>query len=110
MNSKIYYGQIWLVNLDPVVGREQARIRPCLVVSNDTFNNGPADLVTILPITSTYRQLSWFVEINLNVKSYIITNQPRTISKKRLIKLLSCDIDYTVIAQIKYRLKILFDL
>jgi mRNA interferase MazF len=38
-------GEVWLVDLNPIRGREQAGRRPALVVSVDEFNNGPADLV-----------------------------------------------------------------
>ena len=48
-------GDIWLVNLNPTQGREQAGIRPGLVISVDQFNHGPADLVILLPLTSKGR-------------------------------------------------------
>ena len=38
MNKKIKRGQIYRVNLDPVVGSEQGGIRPVLVVQTDAFN------------------------------------------------------------------------
>jgi len=40
---------MWLADLDPTRGHEQAGRRPVLVVSDDIFNRGPADLVIILP-------------------------------------------------------------
>src|SRR5580700_10753385 len=45
-------GDVWSINLDPTLGREQAGTRPALVVSVDKFNHGPADLILVLPITS----------------------------------------------------------
>jgi mRNA interferase MazF len=45
-------GDVWLVNLNPTLGREQRGIRPCLVISVDPLNHGPADLAIVLPITS----------------------------------------------------------
>jgi mRNA interferase MazF len=38
-------GEIWLADLRPTHGREQAGRRPVLVLSVDSFNSGPADLV-----------------------------------------------------------------
>jgi mRNA-degrading endonuclease toxin of MazEF toxin-antitoxin module len=48
---------VWLVELDPVEGHEQAGRRPALVLSVDAFNASPAELVTVLPITSKVRAL-----------------------------------------------------
>lgn len=48
-------GDIWLADLNPVRGHEQAGRRPVLVVSVDLFNQGRADLVVVLPVTSTIR-------------------------------------------------------
>ena len=45
-------GEIWLADLNPVHGREQAGRRPCLVVSVNPFNQGPAELVIVLPLTT----------------------------------------------------------
>lgn len=56
-------GEIWWVDFDPVVGHEQAHQRPALVVSADTSNQGPQQLVIVLPITRTRRSLPlhiWF--------------------------------------------------
>ena len=50
--SKPSRGEIWFLNLDPTRDHEQAGSRPALVISVDTFNHGPADLVVILPVTS----------------------------------------------------------
>jgi mRNA interferase MazF len=43
-------GEIYFVNLDPVVGREQAGTRPVLIVSIDAINRRPL-VVTIVPGT-----------------------------------------------------------
>jgi mRNA interferase MazF len=50
-------GEIWLVNLDPVQGHEQGGKRPALVVSDDTFNQGPAGLVLVVPNTSRQKSI-----------------------------------------------------
>lgn len=44
-------GDIYLANLDPVVGREISKTRPVVVISNDK-NNEFSGTVTVLPITS----------------------------------------------------------
>jgi mRNA interferase MazF len=44
-------GEIYFVNLDPVVGREQSGHRPVLVVSIDAINSAPL-VVTVVPGTA----------------------------------------------------------
>ena len=85
-------GEVWLVRLESVsqsVGHEQAGKRPALVLSIDQVNANGAELVTVLPITSTPRPLPSRIEVRppeggLNNVSYIIGEQPRTISTQRL--------------------------
>lgn len=83
-------GEVWLVDLDPVVGHEQGRRRPALVLSADTWNAGPAGLVTVLPVTSKMRHgipsriAMKPPEGGLTMPSWIIAEQVRTISTLRL--------------------------
>jgi mRNA interferase MazF len=84
-------GDIWMVNLDPVTGHEQAGIRPALIVSVDELNHGPAELVTMLPITTTERDLASRVRIpngegGLWETSYVKCEEVRTVSKNRLVR------------------------
>jgi mRNA interferase MazF len=84
-------GDVWQATLDPTVGHEQAGFRPVLVLSEDAFNASPAGLVTILPITSKARVLRTRVTISppdggLKLTSYVVCEQPRTISSRRLVK------------------------
>lgn len=114
INSRIILrGSIWLVDLDPTVGHEQAKRRPCIVVSANTYNQGYAGLVLILPITSQKRDLYWYVSLapsegGLDKQSYIICDQVRSLSIQRFSsKMLGMASDY-VIDQIEERLKVLF--
>ena len=87
-------GEVWLTNLDPTEGHEQAGRRPALVLSVDSFNASRAELVTLLPITSKARPGNPYrVEVKareggLSVTSYVIGEQTRTVSIKRLVKAL----------------------
>lgn len=45
-------GEIWTADLEPARGHEQGGQRPCLILSDDRFNQGPAGLVVILPLTT----------------------------------------------------------
>src|SRR6266851_3039239 len=82
-------GDVWSVNLDPSLGREQAGTRPALVFSVDRFNHGPADLVIVLPITSKNKHQPLHVEVTppeggLKLKSFVKCDDIRSISKQRL--------------------------
>lgn len=80
---------VFEANLDPVAGAEQKGIRPVIIVSNEEFNQAMPN-VTVLPLTSTQRQL-YPSEVILPSKragqpldSIIMAHQIRTISKQRL--------------------------
>jgi mRNA interferase MazF len=62
-----------------------------LVLSADTFNAGPAELVTVLPITSAVRPIPSHVEVlapegGLESRSAILADQVRTIARERLVR------------------------
>jgi mRNA interferase MazF len=70
-------GEVWLADLNPTRGHEQAGKRPVAVVSEDRLNNGPAGLVIVLPITSTIRPIPSHVVVappegGLAVRSAVI--------------------------------------
>ena len=84
-------GEIYWVNLDPVVGSEIAKTRPNLVVSNDV-NNQFSDTVTILPITSNVSKVYPFEVFlprklsGLKEDSKVKADQIHTVDKRRLGK------------------------
>ena len=84
-------GEVWYVQLDPTVGHEQAKTRPCLIVSTNQFNHGKSMLTVVVPITSRNRSNPLHVPIEppeggLVLPSVILCDQIRTVSLKRLIK------------------------
>ncbi len=84
-------GEIWLTNLNPARGHEQAGQGPVLVISEDIFNKGPADLVIVLPITSTHRGVPSHVPIKppeggVKNSSVILCEAVRSIAKERLLR------------------------
>lgn len=90
MNLKPNRGQIWLANLNPVMGHEQAGRRPVLIMSLDIFNHGPAGLIFAIPLTRTDRAIPWHVAIDppeggLKHKSFVLCEKMRSISKARLV-------------------------
>lgn len=84
-------GDIWEVDLNPTVGREQAGRRPALIVSDNALNASPRGLVVVIPVTGTSRGLPTHVPIlppegGLTKPSVMMTEQVRSISKDRLVR------------------------
>lgn len=84
-------GEIHVAALDPVIGREIAKTRPVVVVSNDK-NNQFSATVTVLPVTSGGLEKVYPFEVllpkgagNLPKDSKVKADQIRTIDKGRLV-------------------------
>ena len=78
-------GEVYLVNLDPTVGSEVQKTRPCVVVSPDEMNQYIRTIV-IAPMTTKPRNYKSRVAINFDDKQgQIMLDRVRTIDKKRLI-------------------------
>lgn len=82
-------GEVWLADLSPTRGHEQAGQRPVVIVSDDLFNRGPAGLVIVLPVTSTIRAIPSHIVVNppeggLRNRSAILCEAVRSISVERL--------------------------
>ncbi|MDA3938533.1 MAG: type II toxin-antitoxin system PemK/MazF family toxin [Spirochaetia bacterium] len=87
-------GEIYLCALDPIVGKEIAKTRPAIIISNNTGNKF-SGTVTIIPITSRNIDKIYPFEIfiekgngNLQKNSKAKTDQIRTIDKSRCISLI----------------------
>jgi mRNA interferase MazF len=83
-------GEVWLADLNPVRGHEQAGRRPVLVVSEDLFNQGPAGLAIVLPLTSTLRGIPSQVPVappegGVKNRSAILCEGVRSVSVERLV-------------------------
>ena len=90
MASPAARGEIWLADLNPVRGHEQAGRRPVLIVSVGAFNQSRADLVVVIPITSTLRSIPFHVVVQppeggLTNPSALLCEAVRSISKDRLV-------------------------
>lgn len=87
MSNKYHRGEVWYFDPDPTRGREQKKPRPCLILSVDVYNNGPSDLLIVLPLTSKKKGIPCHIEVKLVGKqqtSYVMCDQIRCISKERL--------------------------
>lgn len=77
---------VYLVSLDPTVGSEIQKTRPCLVVSPDEMNENIRTII-IAPMTSTGKDYPTRVFCLFRKRQgHIVLDQMRTIDKTRLIK------------------------
>ncbi|MDE6952848.1 MAG: type II toxin-antitoxin system PemK/MazF family toxin [Erysipelotrichales bacterium] len=90
--NNIERGEIYLANLNPVMGSEQGGIRPVLILQNDV-GNYYSDTTIVASMTSFFRNKkhipTHFVVTareELRNDSIVLLEQIRTISKSRLIK------------------------
>ena len=79
-------GDVFLVILDPTVGSEIRKTRPCLIASPDELN---AHLRTVIvaPMTSSGRAYPWRVPCRFQRRSgFVVLDQLRTVDGERLAR------------------------
>ena len=80
--------EIVLVNLDPTVGSEMKKTRPCVIISPDEMNKYLQTIV-VAPVTSSSKPYPTRIEIKHNkTKGWIVLDQIRTIDRQRMITVL----------------------
>lgn len=78
--------EVYLVNLDPTVGSEIQKTRPCVVVSPDEMNRHIRTVI-VAPMTTTHRQYPTRVACCFRGKDgQVVLDQLRTVDKERLVK------------------------
>ena len=78
---------IVLVNLDPTIGSEIKKTRPCVVISPDEMNKY-LDTVVIAPMTSQSKNYPTRIKVEHNNKTgWVVIDQIRTVDKHRIIKI-----------------------
>ena len=107
-------GEVWDLHFDPAMGHEQAGTRPALILSEDLFNEGPAGMVVVAPITRLARKVRWHVPVapaqgGLSTESFIQCEDVRSVSKVRL-KRRRGRVPSPVMQQVEDRLRILLGL
>jgi mRNA interferase MazF len=77
---------VYLTNLDPTVGSEIQKKRPCLIISPDEMNRHIRTVI-VAPMTTDGKKYPTRIECNFKKKKgHTVLDQIRTIDKKRLIK------------------------
>jgi len=77
---------VYLINLDPTLGSEIKKSRPCLIISPDEMNNHIATVI-VAPMTTKGRDYPTRVNCQFDGKDgQVVLDQIRTVDKMRLIK------------------------
>ena len=77
---------VYLVNLDPTIGSEIQKTRPCLVISPDEMNRNIRTVI-IAPMTSVQKEYPTRVSCTFRKKQgQVVLDQVRTVDKARLIQ------------------------
>ncbi len=108
-------GEVWLADLNPTRGHEQTGARPVLIISTNTFNQGPAGLVFVLPFTQKDRRIPIHVQVDppeggVSMRSFILCDALRSISKDRLGPRPWGTMSATTLQEVEDNLRILMEL
>jgi mRNA interferase MazF len=94
MTELLKRGEVWLANLDPTQGSEQAGLRPVIIFQNDIISRFSSTIITI-PLTTNQRRASLPIcmvikqgDGGLAQDSVALCFQMRVLDKTRLTKLL----------------------
>ena len=86
MGMEIKRFDVFLVNLDPTIGHEIKKTRPCLIISPDEMNRNISTVI-VAPMTTKGRKYPTRISCGFQgIKGQIILDQIRTIDKERLVK------------------------
>jgi len=79
---------VCLVDLDPTLGHEIKKTRPCLVISPDEMNRHIRTVI-VAPMTTAGREYPTRIDTSFEgKKGQIVLDQIRTVDKKRLVRVL----------------------
>jgi len=94
--------EVILVNLNPTVGTEIQKTRPCLIISPKEMN---FDNLIVAPMTS--KNKDYPTRVKLKNDSFVVLDQIRTISVKRVVKKLDIKLSFKDIKEVKSIIKIM---
>jgi len=95
---------IYLVNLDPTIGHEIKKSRPCVIISPNEMNENIMTVI-IAPMTTKSKRYPTRVSTQFqNKKGYIVLDQIRTIDKVRLVNRLG-SLKKNIVKEIKQVIK-----
>ena len=78
--------EVYLINLDPTIGKEIKKTRPCLIISPDDMNKYISTII-IAPMTTKGRNYPTRIPCQFDGKDgQIVLDQIRTVDKIRIIR------------------------
>lgn len=96
--------EVYLISLDPTIGHEIKKARPCVIISPDEMNKNISTVI-IAPMTTQSRFYPTRIPLKFAGKeAWIVLDQLRTVDRKRLIEKLG-EIDQKTINQVKSIIK-----
>jgi len=96
--------QVYWVKLDPTIGYEIKKTRPCVVVSPDEMNRYLSTII-VAPLTTKSKNYPTRVQVDVDSKQgWIVLEQLRSIDKTRLYKLIGT-LDIPTIKEVKQLIK-----
>ncbi|MCI9448842.1 MAG: type II toxin-antitoxin system PemK/MazF family toxin [Clostridiales bacterium] len=112
---RVYRGDIYIANLDGVVGSEQGGERPVLVIQNDTGNRFSSTTI-IAPITCKTKGKEYLPthvpirSLGLSKDSVVLLEQIRVVDRKRFKGQKLCSLDEKYMADIEKAIAVSLDL
>jgi mRNA interferase MazF len=95
---------VYLINLDPTIGHEIKKKRPCLVISPDEMNDN-LQTVIAAPMTTKSHDYPSRIKVDFQNKTgWIVLDQMRTIDKSRLTRKLG-EVDKKTVQKVKAVIK-----
>ena len=86
MRREIARGEIWLAALDPTIGSEIQKTRPCVIISPPEMHDF-LRTVTVAPMTTGSRLAPYRIPLRFRRKDgLILLDQMRTLDKQRLVR------------------------
>lgn len=86
VTARLKRGDVWLVSLDPTVGSEIRKTRPCLVISPPEIHDALRTAI-VVPLTSKGFPAPFRIPVVFSGTSgLVVLDQLRTVDKARLVK------------------------
>ena len=107
MEVKQYH--VYLINLDPTIGHEIKKTRPCIVISPNEINQNISTVI-IAPMTTKSHSYPTRVPLTFSgKKGWVVLDQIRTIDKERIVKVLGSINKNTVVSIKQVLMEMLID-
>ena len=108
-------GDVWQVNFGKTEGHEQAGIRPAVVLSTTLFNQSPAQLAVVVPVSGTDRKIPIHIRIHppeggLDRESFAMCDQIRTVSTAVRFLRRYGSVAASTLSSIEYAVKVILGL